>query len=342
MTGGRQPYEQRKLPPSFASVQVDNPPFTYGGPIALRASIVAIAQASPNNYTPWQYQFVGGPQPYQPRRLIFALPRVDAPPPIPPGGGTAVTASVTATNQPSAWPYLFTGGQQPYAPTRLNPANEAGFRVDAGIFIPQFVEWKAPGRSYHFMGGWQPFAPKPPLNPTQLNIKTDLPPFSYAGRTLGILQETAYLNQPSAWPFVFGGAKQPYGISYRLNPTVEDIPQPVPGAGKKYDHTKYLPEPAWEKKPNKPYRPVWDKGGEAGKIEPPLPAGPLAYPPKSIFARRSSLNPLDSSAAAKMGLPTFNHLVPPDPQALSKRMDETRDISDAIAVLRALGLWKDQ
>jgi hypothetical protein len=113
-------------------------------------------------------------------------------------------------------------------------------------------------------------------------------------------------------------------------------PNLPPGAGKRYKKpTDYLPEPPWDVKPNKPFRPVWDKP-KGGEIEQPAkvatPAGPPPLPPASIFgppgyAQRPALN-----------LPNFNNYAPQDPHGLAQRMNDAQDLSDAVAVLKALGL----
>ena len=82
----------------------------------------------------------------------------------------------------------------------------------------------------------------------------------------------------------------------------------------------------------KPFRPVWDRGPiEESPPEPDAPAGPPPLPPASAFeAAPVASDPAD--------LPSFDHLVPPDPAGYAQAIREAQDTSDAETVLRAHGL----
>lgn len=113
-----------------------------------------------------------------------------------------------------------------------------------------------------------------------------------------------------------------------------------PGAGKRKDFPSYIPQPPYEAKPNKPYRPVWDKPRE-GKVEQhptPTPPGPPPLPPASLFGAAAPPTPPANSLA----LPDFKHLVPPNPQAFDHHMRDVQDMSDVFNLLRAMGIIKDQ
>lgn len=111
-----------------------------------------------------------------------------------------------------------------------------------------------------------------------------------------------------------------------------------PGAGRRKDFPPWIPQPAYEAKPNKPFRPVWDKPRQ-GEIEqhpepqPAAPAGPAPPPPASLFAA--------APPSPALALPDFKELAPPVPPAFDKHMRDLQDLSDAIAVLKRLGLIQD-
>lgn len=112
-----------------------------------------------------------------------------------------------------------------------------------------------------------------------------------------------------------------------------------PGSGKRYKPpTDYLPEPAWDEKPNKaPVRPIWDRPQKpTPEAEPAPPPAPPPLPPLSAFAERGP-----PRIMRKLNLPSFNELIPPNAAQLNQRMPEVMDESDAIAALRALGIIKD-
>jgi hypothetical protein len=113
-------------------------------------------------------------------------------------------------------------------------------------------------------------------------------------------------------------------------------PIPGPGAGKKRDIPAWYPSPAYDEAPRKPVKPVWDRGGriEVPKpAEPQRPAGPPPLPPLSLFG-----SPAPMHVVSPNGLPTFREYVPQNAHATAQRIQEAQDESDAIAVLKALGL----
>lgn len=156
----------------------------------------------------------------------------------------------------------------------------------------------------------------------------------------------------------------------------------VPGAGAGHRRFNFVPEPAYEVKRAKPFRPVWDKPRD-GKIEQPAPKsrpGAPPLPPPELFDRAAARASADRATAhaksmgalsermaaiaeratadaanlsaladeiapppattAPGGLPNFRELVPPDVSGLNERMNDTQDMSDAQAVLKAMLLTK--
>lgn len=177
--GGLQPYTNVTLPPVLAGVQINNPPFTYGGPYALKAEGVAIAQPDP-----WTYNFTGNSQPYMGRQLPANL--LDVPVNNPPFtyGGPIVGLMVPVEIAQPPWPYTFIGGGQPYQPTLLSPAytnvvvNNPPFTYGGPIAPNAVVVSDAQPNpwTYTFMGGPQPFAPA--LLPGSTFNIVDNPPFN--------------------------------------------------------------------------------------------------------------------------------------------------------------------
>jgi hypothetical protein len=148
----------------------------------------------------------------------------------------------------------------------------------------------------------------------------------------------------AGWQFDYGFVK-PFPVTEQIFSVWDLVGQvPIifpPGAGKRYKPpTNYLPEPPYDGVPNKPFRPVWDRGGkiEAPKVqEPPKPTGPPPLPPMSIFGAR----PAPMKVIDGRGLPTFNEYVPHNAAATAQRMKQAMDESDAVAALKALGLIKE-
>lgn len=113
-----------------------------------------------------------------------------------------------------------------------------------------------------------------------------------------------------------------------------------PGSGKRYQSpTDYLPEPDYEAKPSKPFRPIWDKP-KAGEIEEvaPEPAGPPPLPPAELFGMPGHAGAAKMLAPPALTLPNFAQYAPHDPVGLDQQMRDVMDRNDAIAVLKRLGL----
>lgn len=220
-TGGAQPYGQKKLAPSQLGIQVDTPPFTYGGPFALKAEIVSINQ--PN---PWIYAFLGRSQPFEPRKLnpsITAVPVND--PPFKYGGPFASNAEIVSITQPNPWVYTYFGALQPFEPKKLSPAIP-GQSINQPPFIhrgrvPTTAEVIAINQPdpwvYAFPGGWQPFAPRR-LPPALIDVPVNNPPFGQ--RSSQLMAELISLNQPDPWTYRFLGWEGPY-MPRHLPPFVE-------------------------------------------------------------------------------------------------------------------------
>jgi len=160
---GRQPYGPRQLNPSITAVPVNNPPFTYGGPIALLAEEAAIAQPDP-----WTYNFAGATQPFTPKKNSPGIPGQSAdPPPFTHRGLVPATAEEIALTQPDPWTYNFAGGWQPFQPRRLPasitavPVNDPPFGSRGSAQLASIIAQAQPDPwVYAFMGGWQPFTPR--------------------------------------------------------------------------------------------------------------------------------------------------------------------------------------
>lgn len=125
---------------------------------------------------------------------------------------------------------------------------------------------------------------------------------------------------------------------------VGDVPPFLPpGSGRRYKPPfDYLPDPPYEAKPNKPFRPVWDKPKQ-GVVEQPkaAPQGPPPLPPAELFGTPGQAGSAKALAPAALKLPSFVQYAPEDPLGLSRRMGEVQDKNDAIAVLKKLGLMRD-
>jgi hypothetical protein len=142
-----------------------------------------------------------------------------------------------------------------------------------------------------------------------------------------------------------------------LGPSTPIFPLGLPGAGKRYQKpTAYLPEPAWDVKPNKPFQPVWDRFRQqeaeaalaaieaARQAAEPAANLPLPLPPQTPGA-------VPIPGAFPPALPNFNELVPPNSLGMAQDMHNARmtdapvqpprdakDMNDILAVFKAIGL----
>jgi hypothetical protein len=119
------------------------------------------------------------------------------------------------------------------------------------------------------------------------------------------------------------------------------IPPPVPNPGGSGDlpiHLlpDYIPRPPYKQKPNKPFRPIWDRG-KIPEGEPEKPSGPPPLPPLDIFGTKAP-----ARIISMQGLPTFQEYAPENPLAMQQHLEQAMDESDALAALRAIGLLKDK
>lgn len=112
----------------------------------------------------------------------------------------------------------------------------------------------------------------------------------------------------------------------------------VGASGKRRDFPSYIPEPAYEAQPSKPFRPVWDKPNRV-EVEqrPQPPAAPRVaqLPPQSIFG-----DPQDAPA-----LSDFSQYAIPDVNDLAQRLRgarDTQDLADAIRVLQQVFKSRNQ
>lgn len=205
--GGRQPYEPRKLNPSITAVQVDNPPTTLYGPISLKMEVAETAYIMPSL---WPYAFIGGAQPYSPKR-VYPL-HVDAPPFIY-GGPTSEQIIAVAINYTmrDPWVYAYQGRGQPYdGPRKFTvgvaapdnpPFIYGGPYADYAEILPSSqIVWP-----YLFHGRQQPYdGPRKLVSGTAV----DNPPFTLGG-PFALKLEIVSTSQPG-WPYVFMGSAQPY------------------------------------------------------------------------------------------------------------------------------------
>lgn len=127
---------------------------------------------------------------------------------------------------------------------------------------------------------------------------------------------------------------KPFPVVHQIYSVVQlrgDIPIFFPpGSGKRKDFPRYIPQPAYDAKPNPPFRPVWDKPRE-GEIERPESApvpGPPPLPPLDVFGGPAII---DTSY-----LPSFGQYVPQDLTAFGQQMRTAMDLSDAAAVAKPI------
>lgn len=210
--GGAQPYAARPLNPSLEGVASSPPPFRLGGPIALIAEGVALAQPST-----WPYLFLGQAQPYEGSQLapFQTAVKVDNPPFSDASETSRVQATIVAPWQPAAWPYAFFGGWQPYTVAKLNPSitsspiNNPPFTQGgrtAGAQASVVAQAQPAAWSYEFLGSQQPYGPRV-LNASLLAVIVNNPPFDRRARETMI--QIVAQSQPPMWPYDFI-SRQPY------------------------------------------------------------------------------------------------------------------------------------
>jgi hypothetical protein len=214
--GGAQPHAPRVLPPPISAVEVDNPPSTFGGPVVLALELAAITQPDP-----WSYNFLGGRQPFEPKKLSPGIPGQDVDnPPFSNRAATPQQNTVVSITQPDPWVYLFHGSRQPFAPRNIapgvpgqsidNPPSTFGGPVVLALELAAIAQpdpW-----TYNFLGSAQPYGPRL-LGPQIPGRDVDNPPFTLGGPLALKLQAVA-VSQPdwssAAWPYTFMGGRQPY------------------------------------------------------------------------------------------------------------------------------------
>jgi hypothetical protein len=111
----------------------------------------------------------------------------------------------------------------------------------------------------------------------------------------------------------------------------------IAGSGQSKTSPVWVPQPAYEVKKQKPFRPIWDKPRQ-GEIEHPRALGAIPLPPAGIFtpgAPPAELFATKGLDPAALNLPRFDHLVPGDVDGLSHRLRNAMDSGDAEAALRA-------
>lgn len=110
-----------------------------------------------------------------------------------------------------------------------------------------------------------------------------------------------------------------------------------PGSGSGHHWLNFVPEPPYGVKPNKPFRPIWDRP-QAAKLEmrPAVVPQSVPLPPPSIFVQPESVLP--STGAAPFGLPDFNNLMPPDHGLGQRVQNDAQDMKDLKDVIDAFGV----
>lgn len=226
--GAAQPYAPPKLAPPITNVPADQPPTTLGGPVALKALAVAIAQ--PN---PWTYTYFGEQQPFGPLQASPGVPgqSVDRPPVSHPSRGVLAAELVTLW-QPDPWTYNETS-RQPFEPRKLSPG-VPGQSLDAPppsfagpLAIKHELAWLSVPDPwvYLFAGGREPFEPRK-RSPGVPGASINTPPTALGG-PYALQASIVASNQPDwstkAWPYRFLGNLQPY-TARRLTPSMLGVP----------------------------------------------------------------------------------------------------------------------
>lgn len=207
--------------------------FVPSAKTSLAASIIAAAAIA----SPWNYTFLGGAQPYAPKKSAPSLiESVVNDPPFQHPGRTAQQNRVIAQQwQPPEWPYAFMGNAQPYMGPRLNPDNTAiqvndpPFDMRRGANAAAIITlWQPDPWVYAFMGRLQPFEGRK-LPPSTILVPEVDPPFRHPGRLITTeIAQRGY--QPESWPYLFMGARQPYAPA-KLPPDISAVPENNPPFG---------------------------------------------------------------------------------------------------------------
>jgi hypothetical protein len=203
------------LPPAITAVRVDNPPTNIGGPVALKALLVALAQ--PN---PWTYTYAGR-QPYELDKLAPGVPgqSINDPLFVHPGR-TALATELVRIWQPDPWTYTF-AGRQPYELDKMAPGvpGQSIDRPPTMLGGPVALKALAAAMAqpdpwtYTYPGRTQPFGP-PRLAPGIPGLSVNNPPTALGGpltlpQALVAFNQADWSNRPP-WPWLMTGGRQPY------------------------------------------------------------------------------------------------------------------------------------
>ncbi len=211
--GASQPYAPARLSPVITAVRVDPPPTNYGGPVALKSEVVAVAQPDP-----WTYSYCGAAQPFGARTLSPGIPGQSVrEPPYSYGGPIALKGETVALAQPDLWTFSYFGSAQPFGAKTLSPGipgqsvREPPYSYGgpyalkmASVALVQPDPW-----TYSFFNS-QPFGAKT-LSPAIPGQDVDWPLPSYSGRAVSVLASLITQAQPDPWTYSFFGAAQPFG-----------------------------------------------------------------------------------------------------------------------------------
>ena len=217
--GSQVAYKARQISPGVPGQSIDRPPLTLGGPYALKAEAIQIAQPDP-----WTYSFMGALQPFGPRNLSAGVPGqwISAPPTTRPGQLAQVDQIANAW-QPDPWVYAGLGARQAYMGRQISPGvpgqsyNEPPYQLGGPIALrAEVVSIAQPDPwVYAFMGQMQPFGARR-LSPGVPGQSIDAPPLTNDGPLTIKLQQAAFSAPDwngAAWPYIFSGRTQPYAPS---------------------------------------------------------------------------------------------------------------------------------
>jgi len=226
-------------------------------------------------------------------------------------------------------------------------ASPSNTKVDWQTLSPEKFVPPFPARIHPFLQSWNTFPPPPTAGwqgaATIVKrgrvIITTFQPFPVKGT---IVSTTPQGWNGFQWEYRFGYpaivARFPISsqIFNVIPPGIVEAFVPSGGGKRRPAYPSYLEpqQPPLAEKPNKPYRPVWDKPKE---IEAPAAPKPVPLPPGALFGPA----PVQPLPADKLALPDFAQYGMPDASAFDQHMREVQDMNDALAVLRSLGLIRD-
>jgi hypothetical protein len=307
------PYTNTTLPVILASWQPPDPAPTIQR--KLSPAIIAV----PANQSGWR-----------PTQLIAVTRTWQSPDPLPtlPGKLNPALLAVAVNNPPLItrdFIVYTTDDPLPQLSSKLSP-NTPGLSVDQPPFIAMRMvgSWAKPWTLIQTL----PSAFFP-------GVAVDNPPFTHRARTQLGISLAAWAAQPNPWTYTFAGGLQPFA-GIKQTPPSGPLPPPVPdvipsqGGGKKKLHTPYIPSPPYDVKPNKPFKPVWDRGGTKDEPKAAPAAAPIPPPPPELFSGSKTAS-LDVSK-----LPSLDQFGMPNMQQYGQQIHDAEDLSDIMRLLEEL------